>query len=135
MSKRFVKWEKFENVISEGVLNFKRILATKMPELETEHSQFDDYADDDDEEDYMPMIRVPITPDLLSSVKLSSSFNCWYLHTSFPIRESTIDQLDNARGIEMVKVVSRYRYLIAIGQAFELKDVRQEIENILGVGL
>ena len=60
-----------------------------------------------------------------------SSFNCWIGHTNFDITPHTKHTLDNIPGIEFLKIYSRYRFFIGIGEMFDFADVRKLIEDSL----
>jgi hypothetical protein len=75
-----------------------------------------------------------MTPELLQSIKISGNFNCWFGHTNFDITKSVAEKLDKVEGIELLKVITRYRFLIGVGKAFSFANVRLNLENSLEVG-
>jgi hypothetical protein len=58
-------------------------------------------------------------------------FKLWMGHTNFSIGENTFNILDKTPGVEVLWVMTRYRFIIGVGEAFDIRDVRLEIENRL----
>ena len=57
--------------------------------------------------------------------------SCWIGHANFDLTHKELDVLNVAPGVECVKVMSRYRFFIGVGKAFEFTSVRSYIENKL----
>lgn len=74
---------------------------------------------------------LPITSDLAQNINLASNFDCWMGHTNFNITHGIREKINKAEGVEILKVVSRYRFFLGIGRMFDFKDVRTNIENII----
>ena len=143
MTKRAIVWEKYENYVNTN-LNISKMLMTgkilkphkeedDQEEKFLERTPFDDEEDDD--EDGMLFMQFPLTKDLLDSIKLSSNFECWVGHTDFNITEDIKDELDTVRGVELSKIVTRYRFLIGVGRAFTFTEVRKNVESMLQIGM
>lgn len=66
------------------------------------------------------------------SMSPTKMFDCWICHTNFDISGSE-HVLDNIEGIEVLKVMTRYRIFIGIGKMFSLTDVRPKVELCLEV--
>lgn len=60
-------------------------------------------------------------------------FVWWMGHTNFNISPRVANVLNSIPGVEFIKIISRYRFLIAIGKAFDFSSVRAEIEESLDV--
>jgi hypothetical protein len=76
---------------------------------------------------------VPITPQLMEDVAMLSSFDCWLGHTNFDLTHGMKDTLNKVPGIEVLKIFSRYRFFVGIGEMFDFTEVRNDIEKaILG---
>jgi dimeric dUTPase (all-alpha-NTP-PPase superfamily) len=58
-----------------------------------------------------------------------SRFDCWIGHTNFNITTSIKNKLNEVDGIEVLNIVSRYRFFIGIGKMFKFSDVRKDIEK------
>jgi hypothetical protein len=102
-------------------------------------SQFDsdDEEHDGEEEDnvdgpnivfYTPLGPVPLTNEN-NPEKL---FNFWVGHTNFDITEKVKDILNEAVGVEVLTIYTRYRFRIGIGQLFIPKRVMNGIEKSIG---
>lgn len=57
----------------------------------------------------------------------------WIGHTNFNVSPKVINTINNTTGVEWLKVVSRYRFMIAVGKAFDFSYVRSEIEKNLEI--
>lgn len=51
-------------------------------------------------------------------------------HTNFDITEEVADMIEKHPGVEVLKIISRYRFIIATGKAFDSGLVRKGIENL-----
>jgi hypothetical protein len=101
------------------------------PEV-NEHS-----AEEEDDEsqnfEILPlMVRTPLGAfcpyEQMSPTKM---FDCWIGHTNFDITEVEKNALDQVEGIEVLKIMSRYRFFIGIGKLFNLTEVRPVVEEAL----
>lgn len=95
---------------------------------------------DGDGDDDVQMFKIPgpiRTPlgqfDPKEGMSPSNMFDCWFCHTNFDITEADKHQLDMVEGIEVLRIVSRYRFFIGIGKMFSLTDVRPQVEIALNV--
>ncbi len=116
-----------------------------------EHISNEDYksdndeplVDDDDEEysdeeyDQMEAHQLINTPFGLFSVKDNfnplKQFVWWLGHTNFNIGPNRALIISETPGVEYIKVISRYRFMIAVGKAFEFTEVRKSIEENLQI--
>lgn len=55
----------------------------------------------------------------------------WIGNCNFTITESIVDKLDHINGIEILKPVSKHRFVIGLGKMFNLTDVRKDIDKIV----
>lgn len=62
-------------------------------------------------------------------------FEMWIGNTDFNVSQSFINKVSNIRGIELVKPLSRYTFIIGIGKLFKFDEVRLSIEMVGGVSL
>ena len=74
---------------------------------------------------------IPMNDQLAENINLASNFDCWMGHTNFNITKGIREKINQAEGVEILKVVSRYRFFLGIGRMFDFKDVRTNIENII----
>ena len=59
-------------------------------------------------------------------------FDCWIGHTNFEITYPIQDSIEKIEGVEMLVILSRYRFLIGIGKLFSFSGwggVREKIEK------
>jgi hypothetical protein len=66
-----------------------------------------------------------------SCLKPSNRWDCWFGYTNFDITFSVLDEIEDAAGVESVKVMGRYTFFIGIGKLFGSTEVKLNIENIL----
>lgn len=72
-----------------------------------------------------------ITESLANEISLATNFDCWIGHTNFNLTEQLKDQLDSIEGVEMLKIYSRYRFLVGVGRMFDFSEVRKNIEKLI----
>jgi len=135
-----IGWQKYEDVL-ESQLNSPVIdqlynsLFRKSQEIEIEELSEEDLEEMErlmEEEGFgVPSEQmINISESLASEISLATNFECWIGHTNFNLTENIKDELDQIEGVEMLKVYSRYRFLVGIGRMFDFTDVRKNIESI-----
>lgn len=134
-TKKKIGWQKYEDLIEKQMSS---------PLLKTIIQQMVVYAEEEDEEeseDYeemeaykqsnvagnMPIL--PISKELMDDMAMLSNFDCWIGHTNFDITKEIKSILNKTEGVELLKVLSRYRFFVGIGKMFDFKEVRKKIEN------
>ena len=72
------------------------------------------------------LIPIPVTEDLSSQITMLTSFDCWVGHTNFDITPSVRDALEEIAGVEVLVILTRYRFFIGIGRmlALEMSESR-----------
>ena len=113
-------------------------------EVEIESFQFGDEEDDEDEMTLSPefildgnllnqKINTPIGQFLKNDRMLPNKYfeSCWIGHANFDLTHKELEVLNTAPGVECVKIMSRYRFFIGVGKAFEFTSVRSYIEEKL----
>lgn len=58
-------------------------------------------------------------------------YNYWIGHTNFIVDKTTIEKLKHCLGVERATNASKYRFVVAIGKAFGLSEVKSNIEEML----
>jgi hypothetical protein len=58
-------------------------------------------------------------------------FEFWMGHTNFDLTKSVVDTIESVPGVEVLIVLTRYRFIIAVGSMFKFPDVRVKVEKIL----
>ena len=69
-----------------------------------------------------------ILDDALNPYK---QFEFWVGHTNFDITRSVADTIMACPGVEVFELLSRYRFIIGIGQLFAFQDVRANLQQQL----
>jgi hypothetical protein len=143
MSKK-VGWQKYEDYI-EKQLSFpilQNIIQNMIPESEEdilgEEDDDDDedesYEDEDNKKDMMSAVlhkMLPLTPQVIDDISMLANFDCWIGHTNFDITPAIKNKLNKMPGIEILKIFSRYRFFVGIGQMFDFQSIRFDIEQEL----
>ena len=125
MSKKKIAWEKWDtDLIEEEILEGM------------------DFQEEDDEEmideALKLMQKIPkliSTPmgiyqlhDKMNPVK---QFDCWTGYTNFDITHSIQSKIESVEGVELLAILSRYRFFLGVGKLFKFKNVRAKIEQDL----
>jgi hypothetical protein len=134
---KFIKkigWQKYEDFIEKQLSS--PLLNTIIQNIAIQNIQANKNIDDDDDEEDLEDLgelntMMPITNQLIEDVTMLSNFDCWIGHTNFDITPKIKDKLNQIPGIELLKICSRYRFFVGIGQMFDFKEVRKTIEQNL----
>ena len=132
--KRKIGWQTYQDLIE------KQINSPMLNMLMDSLSQkMGDALSDDDEgysetpqeytESAAPML--PISNQLIEDMAMLSNYDCWIGHCNFDITEEVRDLLDETPGIEVLKIISRYRFFIGVGKMFDFADVRKHIDEVI----
>lgn len=129
-----IGWQKYEDLLEKQLASpLLNLLTSKLTEAEEEEEEvYEEKYMDSEEEDSMTNVSLfPVSPQLLEDMAMLSNYECWVGHTNFDITEEMKEILNSIDGIEVMKVCSRYRFFIGIGQMFSFKNVRGDIEKAL----
>lgn len=127
--KRVIKWQSQHLEIDT--------ITGKIHESDEENDDlFENYDDlDYDEEGQHPIQNVMSTPFGIWRVDDSmhpyKQFKLWMGHTNFSITKRVAKTLKTVPGVEVLQIMTRYRFMIGIGEMFEFSDVRVAIEKTL----
>lgn len=131
-----IGWQKYEDFIekqfSSPLLNtvIQNFAMQNLPLEDDEESEEESLEDEERDTSHLNMM-LPITRQLIEDITMLSNFDCWIAHTNFDITPRIKDRLNSIPGIELLKICSRYRFFIGIGQMFDFKEVRNKIEESL----
>ena len=139
-----IGWQKYEDYIEKQLTS--PILHTIIQNVAMQHIEHDSVEDEDDDEEedcisnanedeskhiMHPAMMLPLTSKLMDDVALLSTFDCWIGHTNFDITNNIKSILDSVPGVEVLKVLSRYRFFVGIGHMFDFAKVRKDIEKAI----
>lgn len=133
-----IGWQKYEDLIEKQISSplIHTLMENIMSQM-VDSIPIDDGVDDEDEisekaHNMMPPpMMIPMSQQLIEDISMLSNFDCWIGHTNFDITNRIKDKLNEIDGVEILKICSRYRFFIGIGQMFNFADVRKSIENEL----
>lgn len=131
-----IGWQKYEDFIekqfSSPLLNTViQNFAMQNLTLEDDEESEEEYLAEEEKDTSHLNMMLPITRQLIEDITMLSNFDCWIAHTNFDITQKIKDKLNSTPGIELLKICSRYRFFIGIGQMFDFKEVRSKIEESL----
>lgn len=63
----------------------------------------------------------------------AQKMNFWCAHVNFTINEPIQKALESCDGVEVLKIRTRYCFIIAVGQLFDFEYVRKEINKALQI--
>lgn len=133
---KFIMWEKFENYVNKQIDISKLLMTGRLIKVKGDNDDEEideDFEDEEEDEAGFAIMQFPITEELLNGVKLTTNFDCWLAHCNFPITNELVLKLNKVEGVEYLDILSKYRFLIGLGKAFTLSDVRINLEKELGV--
>ena len=140
-----IGWQKYENVLEEQIQNplIVQLYKTLQQNLQStiEEDVLKELSDEELQmllesgEDFMPphteTVHFPVDENMIENATLASNFDCWMVYTNFNITEDVKEELNKTEGVEVLKIVSRYRFFVGIGKMFNFKEVRKDIEENL----
>ena len=122
-----IGWQKYEDVIQTEM--YSPIASMILEELNPELDEMQEFEDEEDMSQAQESFLVP--KNFYETIALMSRFDCWIGHANFNITTSIKDKLNEVDGIEVLNVISRYRFFIGIGKMFKFSEVRKDIENCI----
>jgi hypothetical protein len=66
-----------------------------------------------------------------SALKPSDRWECWLGYTNFDLTHKVSDKMKFIKGVEALKVMSRYTFCVGVGKMFNFSTVRKDIENAI----
>lgn len=90
----------------------------------------DEYEGIQEDQEAQDLIATPFglwrIDDTMNPLK---QFKLWMGHTNFSIGEKARRFIANIPGVEVLYVLTRYRFIIGVGELFDIRDVRTAIED------
>ncbi len=65
----------------------------------------------------------------LADLSMSEMFNFWIGHTNFNITKDIASTIEQSDGVEILDIITRYRFRIGIGKIFTDRDVMKSIND------
>lgn len=119
---RNIAWEKFD-------------VKSYIRDQETEILDEDEDLDEGDQEVSLPLItQMKQTPmGLIPDIKTYAlrTYELWIANTDFDITHREVMNIKQVPGVEILQILSRYRFIIGIGKLFRFAGVKQEINRVL----
>lgn len=136
--KKMISWESQHLEFETKTGRLK--VAEELPQNQTAEGVQAKYCDDDDDdsdgEGYQlvsEIQEVMSTPfglwkvdDTMNPLK---QFKLWMGHTNFSITQSIVNTIKSIDGVEVLYILTRYRFIVGVGALFDFHDVRLEIEK------
>ena len=124
MLERKIAWEKWDDdIIEEEAFN------------KSDLEDFEEGAEgiEDQLSIFQKIPKLVTTPlgiyQLHDKMSPTKQFDCWTGHTNFDITDSVKEIIESVDGVELLVILSRYRFFVGIGRMFGFSDVRKEIEE------
>ena len=137
-TKNKIGWQKYEDLLEKQINSplidmvaasiLKPISINKEMDYPPDYQEIQEEIEGYQEPD-MSSAFSAMPEDLSNEIQMITNFDCWLGHTNFNISKSVKDRLENIRGVEVLKICSRYRFFVGIGRMFDFSDVRKEIEE------
>ena len=139
MYKNKIGWQKYEDLLEKQInsplidMVAQAILKPMSANVEAEYlneyeaEQEETYQEHESAE--VGSVFAGMPEDLSNEIQMISNFDCWLGHTNFNITKAVKERLENVRGVEVLKICSRYRFFIGVGRMFDFSEVRKEIEE------
>jgi hypothetical protein len=128
MTEKKIAWEKWEDTPHTEPMPLNPFSNIELEDSE-EPSDFDvaDFF-----EKIPKLVHTPLgvyqIDDSMSPMK---QFDCWLGHTNFDITDSVQEHIESTPGVEVLVILTRYRFFLGVGKLFSFRDVRVCIENII----
>lgn len=127
--KRIIKWQSQHLEINS--LNGK----LQDPTEEGEEEYYEGEYDDDTNMQQMPVQNIMSTPfgfwKVDDSMNPFKQFKLWMGHTNFTITNEIVEVIKSVPGVEVLQIMTRYRFIVGVAELFDIHDVRITIEELL----
>lgn len=138
---KLILWQKWLNPY-ELPSDDGRVLSDISEEELDDSENWDSYSEEngDLEEDKTSVLfpkstKAIITPmgmiPLHEKTACTKIFKFWIGHTNFNISQNIASIIEETEGVEILDIFTRYRFRIAVGQAFKDREVMQNIQEAI----
>lgn len=133
-----IGWQKYEDVLERQVNSpvidqlYRSVIAAALNEEDLQDIE-EQLAQAEYEEGEAGDMNTVFTldKDFSAEILLATNYDCWIGHTNFDLTEGIKKTLNKIKGIEVLKICSRYRFFIGVGRMFDFSDVRKTVEEEL----
>lgn len=133
MTVKKIAWEKWEDNIEENSSQkmLSQLFSEQNPDTEEEDVDINDIYSGFMAE--LPtLVSSPVgVYKLHDRMSPTKQFDCWMGYTNFDITEETKNKIESVPGVELLVVLTRYRFFIGVAKLFKFRDVRVSIEQFL----
>tara|TARA_R110002020_G_scaffold298736_4_gene514581 strand:+ start:3566 stop:4174 length:609 start_codon:yes stop_codon:yes gene_type:complete len=127
MSNKKIAWERWDEDVLEQEI------------VEDFYENHEDAEDEESVEDALAFLgKIPslvTTPmgmyQLHDKMSVLNQFDCWMGYTNFDITKSVQEAIEKLEGVELLSIMTRYRFFLGVGKMFEFSDVRKLIETTI----
>ena len=127
MLNKKIAWERWDEDVVEQEI------------VENFYDKHEDIEDEEGVEEALAFLeRIPslvTTPmgmfQLHDKMNIMNQFDCWMGYTNFDITKSVEETIESIEGVELLSVMTRYRFFLGVGKMFSFSDVRRSIESKL----
>ena len=127
MLNKKIAWERWDEDVLEQEI------------VENFYDKHEDIEDEEGVEEALAFLeRIPslvTTPmgmfQLHDKMNIMNQFDCWMGYTNFDITKSVEETIESTEGVELLSVMTRYRFFLGVGKMFSFSDVRRSIESKL----
>ena len=127
MLNKKIAWERWDEDVVEQEI------------VENFYDKHEDIEDEEGVEEALAFLeRIPslvTTPmgmfQLHDKMNIMNQFDCWMGYTNFDITKSVEETIESTEGVELLSVMTRYRFFLGDGKMFSFSDVRRSIESKL----
>jgi len=131
--KRIIKWESQHLEID--------VMSGKLINPQDAEQEYEEPEPDFDENAYLQQGVNSQIQDVMSTpfglwrvddyMNPYRQFKLWIGHTNFSITQEVVDIIKNIPGVEVLQIMTRYRFIVGVGEMFDIHDVRVAIEEQL----
>ena len=127
MLNKKIAWERWDEDVVEQEI------------VENFYDKHEDIEDEEGVEEALAFLeRIPslvTTPmgmfQLHDKMNIMNQFDCWMGYTNFDITKSVEETIESTEGVELLSVMTRYRFFLGVGKMFSFSDVRRSIDSKL----
>lgn len=131
---RKIGWQKYEDMLRKQISSpLASLIMSSQMELLTEEEEEEYLEEDvfDGDVESQEVLAVPVPDSFYEQISLITNYDCWLGHSNFDLTPSIKTEIEKVEGVEVLKICSRYRFFLGIGQMFKFTDVRKNIEEII----